>query len=202
MLNIFNEPKIIGIIADVNEGKSNLIYHLIKELGIKYSFNLYTFGLRSVIENAKVIYSIDELEVIQDSIIFLDEFFTLFDLDNRKKKRQIEATLRLIHHNNNILVLVGLPENFKKFISAKLNCVLFKKVTFADFINGSKVKNTILNYNGKEKGSAVLNIGKDEAILFSGKSYKKFKIPYLKEYDSKKDNKSILNKKKTKKLNK
>ena len=42
-----------------------------------------------------------ELERARDSLIFLDEFYTLFDLDDRKKKRQIERTFRLINHNNN-----------------------------------------------------------------------------------------------------
>ncbi len=194
MINIFKEPKIIAIVADVNEGKSNLVYHLIKALKEKFEFTLYTYGLRKTVPSANEIFSISELEQIEDSIIFLDEFFSLFDLEDRRKRRQIENTLRLIHHNNNILVLVGLPENFKKFISAKLNVIIFKKVTFADFINGSNSKKVILNYNGSERGSEVLNLPRNEAILFD-KKYSKHTVPYLVEYDTKRGNKSILGKK-------
>ena len=33
----------------------------------------------------------------------------------------IENTLRLINHNNNILLLCGLPKNFKKIIAGKID---------------------------------------------------------------------------------
>lgn len=193
--NLFSKPKIIAIIGDANSGKSNLIYHLIKDLKNGFNFKLYTFGLRKEIEGAKAIWSINELEDIKDSVIFIDEFFNLFDLEDRKKKQQVESTIRLIFHNNNVLVLCGLPENFKKFISAKANITIYKKVSFDDFINGSKAKRDVLSYEGYEKGSKILNLGKNE-ILLHDDSYQKYSIPYLKEYDTKKDNVPILVEKK------
>ena len=126
----------------------------------------------------------------------MDEFFTLFDLEDRKKRNQIENSLRLIYHNNNILVLVGLPENFKKFISAKVNVIFYKSVNFFDFINGSNVKRLILDYNGLERGSTLLNIGKDEVIVYDG-SYKKYRNEYLKQYDTKLNNVPIFVEKKS-----
>ena len=194
MIEKFNEPKIFGILGDIGTGKSNLAYHLIEKLQSKFKFNLYTYGLRKDVKYAMKIYSINELENIKNSIIFLDEFFTLFNLEDRKKRIQIENTIRLIHHNNNILVLIGVPENFKKFISSKINITFYKQVTFADFINGSSVKKNILNYKGLEMGSSILNIPKDETLVYDS-NYKKYKIPYLKDFDSKKDNKPLLIKK-------
>ena len=195
IINYFKEPEVIGIIADVNEGKSNLIYHLIEELKETYSFNLVTFGLKSEIKGTNVINSLEQLESTRDSLIFLDEFYTLFDLDDRKKKRQIERTLRLIHHNNNILVLVGVPENFKKFISSKVSTCFYKKVKINDFINGSSVKSNITSYEGKRKGNKVLNMTRDEVLVFDG-DYRTFNVPYLLKYDSKIDNKNIFVQKK------
>lgn len=194
MIDKFDKPKVIGIIADVNSGKSNLAYYLMDKLNKNYKFSLYTFGLRFDLPYATKIHSLGELEQKKDSVIFLDEFCDLFDLDDRTKRRQIERTLRLIFHNNNVLVLIGLPENFKKFISAKLNIIFYLKVSFGDFINGSSAKKNILNYNGPEKGSAILNLEKNEVIVFD-KRYDKYQIPYLEEYDSKKDNPDILTKK-------
>ena len=191
----FRKPSIIGIIADVNEGKTNLIHYLIDELKKEYSFNLVTFGLKSEIEGTKTINSLEQLEDCRDSLIFLDEFYTLFDLDDRKKKRQIERTFRLINHNNNILVLAGVPENFKKFISSKITTCFYKRVKINDFINGSSVKQNITSYEGKGMGSKMLNLRKDEVLVFDG-DYEIFKIPYLKEYDSKLNNKDIFVEKK------
>ena len=191
IIDYFNKPKIIGIIADVNEGKSNLIYSIIEDLKLNYTFNLATFGLKYKIEVAQEINSLEQLENIRDSVIFIDEFYTLFDLDNRKRKRQIERTLRLINHNNNILVLVGVPENFKKFISSKISVCFYKKVKIVDFINGSSVKNSLVSYEGKGKGDKVLNLKKGEVLVFDG-NYEVFCVPYLKQYDSKLENKDIF----------
>jgi len=195
IIDYFNKPKVIGIIADVNEGKTNLIYHLVKELKENYDFNLVTFGLRFEIEGARIINSLEQLESMRDSLIFLDEFYTLFDLDNRKKKRQIERTFRLINHNNNILVLIGVPENFRKFISSKIDICFYKKVKLGDFINGSNVKNSLLSYEGKGMGSKMLDLKKDEVLVFDG-DYRIFDVSYLQEYDSKLGNKDIFVQKK------
>lgn len=180
----FKKPSLIGIIADVNEGKSNLVYHLIEELTKKYVFNLVTFALKSDIEGATTIHSLEELEEVKDSLIFLDEFYSLFDLDNRQKKRQVERTLRLIHHNNNVLVLVGVPENFKKFISGKISICFYKKVKISDFINGSSVKKNLLDYQGEKRGTQILHLDKGEVLVFDGK-YNILDVPYLEKFDSK-----------------
>lgn len=191
IIDYFKKPEVIGIIAEVNEGKSNLIYDLIKKLQKNYSFNLITFGLKFEVENVKVINSLEQIEEVRDSLIFLDEFHTLFDLNNRKKRRQIEKTLRLICHNNNILVLVGVPENFKKFISSKITTCFYKKVRINSLINGSSIKNHLVSYEGHGMGNKILNLTKGEVLVFDG-DYKIFNVPYLKEFDSKLKNKDIF----------
>lgn len=190
LIKLLNRPKIIGIVANVNEGKSNLIYAVIRELQGRDNKNIYTYGLKEDCGEKKI-YSVSELEDIKDSVIIIDEMMSLFDLDNRKVKTQIENTLRLIHHQNNILILCGLPENFKKFICGKVTTWIIKKVTIADFINGSSSKRVVLNYKGNERGTEVLNLGQDEALLFET-TYDKIKIPYVSEFDTKKSNKQIV----------
>ena len=192
LIKLFDKPGIIAVVGNVNEAKSNLLYHLITELNKIGEYTLYTYGLRNDLKNSIKIYSVEELEEIKNSIIILDEVINLWDLENRKAKREIEKTIRLIFHNNNILILCGVPENFKKFISGKINIFFFKKVTLADLINGCKVKNIVMNYRGNELGSGVLNLDKDETLLFDGKHYYKLKVPYYKEYDTKLNNKQII----------
>jgi len=201
LCNLFDKPRIIGLIANANEGKSNLIYYILDELNKKYTFTVYTYGLRCSFQRTKEIFSINQLEQISDSVVIIDEMFSLFDLDNRKVKRQIENTIRLIFHNNNVLLLCGLGENFKKFLSAKLSALIFKKVTFADLINGSTAKNIILGYKGAESGATVINLGIDKAVVFDGLDYHKLHVPYLRKYDSKAKNVSILVRKNVQKKN-
>ena len=193
MINIFDKPKLIGIISDINQGKSNLIYHMIETLRKKHDFNLVTYGLKY--KQGQEIFSLEELEQIKNSIIILDETFNLFDLDNRGKKRQIEQTLRLIHHNNNLLILSILPENCKKFLASKFTMLIFKKSTIADFINGSMVKRVINQYCGAERGNTVLDIPLDKALIFDGNGYNMIDVDYYEKFDSKKNNAPLLRQK-------
>lgn len=188
---LFDKPKVMGVLADVNEGKSNFLYHIIKELTSKFTLDLYVYGLRKKLEGTIIINSLVELEAIRNSVIILDEFANLFDLDDRKKRRQIENTLRLIHHNNNILLLCGIPENFKKFISAKLSVLMYKRVTYDDLINGSRAKRIITDYSGDKRGSYLLNMEINEVLIFTDR-YDIIEIPYLEEFDTKKGNMKIV----------
>ena len=192
IINLFKAPKLIGMVGDANNGKSNVIYWLIKALREEYKFKLYSYGLRAHVVGEQKIYSVEQLEIIHNSIIIIDEFASMFDIDNRTEKKQIEQTLRLIFHNNNVVLLCGLPENFKKFIASKLDAVIFKRCALGDFINGSRVKKVAFNYRGYELGAAVLNLEVDKAIVYDGQFYSKVSIPYIGEGDTKKNNVSIL----------
>ena len=188
---IVGKPKVIGFVGDVNTGKSNTLYYILDELNRNYKYKLYYYGLRLDVEGQRV-YSIRELEEIEDSFIIIDELSSLFDLDNRKNKKIIEQVFRLLNHNNNIIILCGTPENFKKFISGKLNMTIYKKCTIEDFINMSEIKNVLTNYKGYELGSTLLNLPINEALFYDGKHYHKINIPYMKEFDSKAENAEIF----------
>ena len=191
ILKLFASPKIIGLVGDPNQGKSNLLYWLISELRKTYEFNLYSYGLRCSLGEQKI-FSVEELEVIRNSIVIVDEFATLFNLDDRKEKRQIESSFRLIYHNQNVVLLCGLPDNYRKFIAAKLHAVIFKRCTISDFVNGSHVKNVALNYRGAELGSAVLNIPLDQCLVNDGDHWYNPTIPLMGQFDTKAGNPAIL----------
>lgn len=196
ILELFREPKLIGLVGDADSGKSNLLYWTIKALRERYNFNLYSYGLRAWITGEQKIFSVEQLEVIHDAIIIVDEFASLFDIDDRKQKKQIENTLRLIFHRNNVVLFCGLPENFKKFIASKLQAVLYKQCALNDFINGSRTKAIIMNYSGEERGSAMLSMSPDKAIVWDGKYYHKVNVPYIPDGDTKANNGNILKERK------
>ena len=185
----FKSPQIIGIVADAHSGKSNLIHFIVDELSKDYTFNCWVYGINA---KAKHFYSVQELEQLRNSVVFIDEMQSLFDFNDRKCKKLIETTLRRVYHNNNVLILCGVPENFKKFISAKLGMVIFKRTTLSDLINGSNIKNMLLSYRGIEMGSSMLDIADNQALLFDGEHFTKSTINYIEEKDTKKDNKPII----------
>jgi hypothetical protein len=191
-----NMPKVVGIVADPHQGKSNTIYFLIEEIQRRWSTTIFTYGLRGETRNTQKVSSVEQLETLRNSVIFIDEFYTLFEMDNRKKTPLIEKTLRRIFWSNNMLVLCGLPQNFNKFISGKLSHIFFKQCTLVDFINGSRVKNVALSYREDELGSAMLCIPKDKALVYEAESltYSMVHIPYLKQQDMKLLNPPIMEK--------
>ncbi len=185
-----NKPKVIGIVGDRNEGKTMLLGSIIKEL-IDMGTKVSSFGLRFKIDGVNELYSIGEIENMANEVICLDEFYELFELEDRKKARQVERIIRLINHRNNILILCGTPDNFKKFISNQIDTILYKTSTIGSFINGSSIKYNCLNYKGYELGISKLVLNKDEFLLYD-RTYMKMKFDYTTEFDTKKDNVKIV----------
>ena len=189
--DLFNKPRIIGVAGDKNSGKSDLLYHIITTTQRENKFSLYSYGLQLDLKEQKI-YSVEELEKITNSVIVIDEFKNLLDTDNKKKFREIERTMRLIHHKNNVIILCGLPENYHKYLSAQLEIYIFKKSTLGDFINNCTLKNIAMAYNGIERGSRVLDIPINQAMIFDGQHYSMMDVPYLSEFDTKAKNVPIL----------
>jgi hypothetical protein len=197
--DIFTDPSIraIGLIADPNQGKSNVIYYIIKALQAKYNTKMYAYGLRVMFEGIQRINSIEELESISNSVVFLDEFPSLFSLSNRRQKEKFEESMRKIYHSNNIVIICGLPHNFDKFLSGLLNCIIFKQSTLVDFIQRSPAERIIASFSPAigsfiQKGSRMLTMPKDMALVFDGQHYHDVDVPYIQEGDAKRFNLPIL----------
>lgn len=191
---IFSTPKIVGICADIGQGKSNMIYAMLHYLQTKFNFtekNLYTYALPLSV-GQRMIFSVEELELIEDSLIVLDEFFLFLNLDDRKRVKQLAEMMQRIKHANNVLVLCGLPHNFNKFISSQLSLKIYKQTTIKNLINGSPMKDVVAAYNGSEKGSTILRLPPDQALVYGleGAStgiphYTLTNVPFMKEFDVK-----------------
>lgn len=192
LLKLFDKPKIIAIIAETNQGKSNMIYALIEGLQRGYKYNLATYGLHCDLGEHKI-HSLEQIEGLRDTIIIIDEFQTLFDLEDRKNRKAIENSLRLINHHNNVIIICGLPDNFKKFLSNKVNVFIFKTCRIGNFINGSRAKAVCLAYRGNELGATALSLPVNQALMYTN-DYTNIVIPYLEKYDTKRNNKPIATK--------
>lgn len=197
--DIFNDPsiRVIGICADPNQGKSNTIYHLIDVLKTKYEgVKMYSYGLRVQVEGVRDIHTIYELENINNSVIFIDEFYDMMNMGNRKQAERAEKTLRTIYHSNNIMILCGLPRNFNKFVSGMLQACIFKQSTLEDFIQRSTLQQCMMAYSGGfqvTKGQYLLKMPKNVALVWTGgKHFDEVEIPYCEYGDTKRFNPPIL----------
>lgn len=207
--DIFKDPsiRVVGIIGDPNQAKSNTIYHLINVLKHKYDgVNIYAYGLRSKVEGVQDIHVVAELETIRDSVIFIDEFYDFLRMSNRKSAEKAEACLRTIYHQNNIIILSGLPHNFNKFVSGLLQAVIYKQCLLEDFVQRSSVQQFISAYSGGfevHKASEVLSMPKNIGLVWiKGEHEYEVDIPYIEAGDTKRHNKPILVQKDDKRLEK
>ena len=197
--------RVIGIIGDPNQAKSNTMYHLINVLKHKYDgAKIYAYGLRTKVEGVQDIHVVSELETIRDSVIFVDEFYDFLRMSNRKSAEKAEACLRTIYHQNNIIILSGLPHNFNKFVSGLLQGVIFKQCLLEDFIQRSSVQQFIMAYSGGyevHKASEVLSMPKNVALVWlKGEHEYEVDIPYVESGDTKRMNKPVLVAKEEKRL--
>lgn len=197
--DIFNDPslRVIGICADPNQGKSNTIYHLINVLKTKYqNVKMYSYGLRVQVEGVRDIHTIYELENINNSVIFVDEFYDMMNMGNRKQAERAEKTLRTIYHSNNIMILCGLPRNYNKFVSGMLQACIFKQSTLEDFIQRSTLQQCMMAYSGGfqvTKGQYLLKMPKNVALVWTGgKHFDEVDVPYCEYGDTKRFNPDIL----------
>lgn len=214
LADIFSpDVRAIGIIADVDQGKSNVIYHCIKALQARYDVSIYSYGLHMDVKGMLKINSINELESIRNSVIFLDEFASLFSLNNARQKEKFEKSMRMIfqHTANNIVVICGLPHNFTKFLAGLLQIIIFKQCTLEDFIQRSSPQQAVASFSPAglhhvSKGSEMLTMPKNIALIYDRIAVKKWtevKVPYESETDSKAlYNQVILKPKDGKKLEK
>ena len=200
--DLFKDPSIrsVGVISDVNQGKTNTLNHIIKALSARcVGVNIWSFGLRTNFEGVQTINSIEELESITNSVVIIDEFPDMFDLSNARQMVKFEKTMRKIFHSNNIFVICGLPRNFNKKLAAMLQAVIFKQCTLTDFIQRSPVDEAIKSYAPEygseiQKGSTMLTMPKDVALIrdVNTKHWYPVSVPYVQEGDSKRFNPPIL----------
>ncbi len=175
------------LMSKTNEAKTSFMCELIKEYKENFDGNVCAFGFKEELINKlniKSFSSLLELENISNSIIFVDEVKVLLELENRKKATQVDNILRLVEHKGNKIFLSGLPSDFKKFICAKTVCFCYKSLEITDLINGSRAKEILLQYRGREIGSFGLHLPKEEVICYDGEFWKE-RFPYRTEWDTK-----------------
>ena len=186
--------------ARSNEGKTMVLVNLIKEYQKSFNGDIWVFGIKPEVTDklkVKTFTSLLELEQIKEAVIIIDECGLLFDLDNRKNRKQVDLTLRLVNHNGNKILLSGLPTDFKKYLCAKAKCFMFKTLQMSDLINGSQAKEIVNQHKGVEKGTYLLTLPINKMLCYCPNKSKKGHywiedIEYLPEFDTKSNNKDLF----------
>jgi len=201
--DLFKEPttktvRMIGLVGDPNKGKTNTINHIINIFQTRAKdTQIAVFGIVRYIPNVLHIHTIEELEKLRNTVVFIDEWADLVDTGNRRQMRSFELSVRTIFqpHKNNIVILCGMARNFNGKISGMLNAVIFKQTTLIDIVQRSVLANIMSEYNTGfrvTKGKVLAMDDNIALIHIIGGHFDEVEIPYIEESDTKLGNPPIV----------
>lgn len=201
---LFKHGRTVGLVGNINQGKSLCILTEIIELKNAYpNIDIYVMGVEENLQEylkglgIKIILNkYDLLDMsIRDSILIIDEFGELFSMRTQTKEAdKLRRFFNRIAHLNNYVVIGSAAENFwNKTLCGLVKSYIVKAVDFDLLTNGTNLKRKIM---GLEKTSDYrLDIEQNEFYVLSDGLTEKFTFEYNSELDSKKDSPDLFSKK-------
>lgn len=140
-----DKTKVLAILGDMNSGKTNLAFHLLRE----YTGNrqIYLLGYPKQIDNFIPISDFGDIFELRDSIIFMDEIHRYVKLYDKRANHKLLELISLFSHNNNTLIFTTqLSQFITKSVEAFVDgwCIT-KLKDLKTLKNGSKPKRIIQN---------------------------------------------------------
>lgn len=183
-----------------NSGKTNNLIALLEDFR-KHNkeTKIYLYGIDGVarkwlakLGNVYDVSSIEQLSTKKDSLIIIDEFQRL-RLNDRRYKDVLNSFIDFIYHNNNWLILSSPSlREFNSIIGSKIERWVLKSVRSKNLVNGSHLKNAVLDYNGQYKTINDIIIPKNKIVIINMDYEKEIHLDYIKEADNKVGLKSIF----------
>lgn len=193
--------RVIGLIGDKNQGKSGVLYSICDIVKRQApATKIVGFRMQCAFPGMLMLNDMTELSLVRDSLICLDEVKTFVDTDNRTDFNDFMTILQTIYHptRNNMIIISGLAHNFNGKLSGELDVVIFKQTTMISIVKRSVLDNILKGFKqqgGISKDKYMLSMKVDEALIYNPHMEKRWHnvtIPYLKQYDVKRDNEPVI----------
>jgi hypothetical protein len=190
---------VFGVVADKNQGKSNLLYNMIHVLQT-HAPETHIVGFRLFAQVPGVLHlnTLTELAKIRDSFIIIDELKTIVDTDNRREMSIFLEILQTLYHSNNTIVVSGLAHNFNGKLSGEIEVFVFKQTTLISIVKRSNLDYILRSFRSEGKASKneyVLAMPVNGALVYHPykmKNWHYIDVPYMPQYDTKKDNSPVI----------
>lgn len=195
--SIFGKKRIVALAGNKDCGKTNNLIALIEDFRkVNKNTKIYVYGLDSetlnYLNKFENIFEITELSQFtgkRDSLFIVDEFQKLH-LGDRRYKDLLDSFVDLIYHkenNNRVLFCSPNLREFNSVIGGKIEKWLVKSISYDCLVNGSQLKQAIINYSGRYKQLNDLVIPKDTILILGEETTREINLPYIKEADGKVD---------------
>ena len=198
---VFGGKRIVGLAGAKNSGKTNNLLALIKDFRqYKKDVPIYVFGLEQaaldwLAKNFKGIYEVSTLNQLsnkRNSLIVVDEM-QILKLNDRRNTDGLNKFVDFIYHHNNWVILSSPSlREFNSVIGSKIERWALKSMHITDLVNGSQLKDIVLNYKGRYKSLDSIEIGKGKLLVINDEHERVIELDYIKEVDSKMKNIDIF----------
>ena len=198
---VFGDRRIVGFAGAKDSGKTNNLMALIKNFRQHnkdtpiYVFGLEQSALNWLAKNFRGIYEVSGLSQLsnkRDALIVIDEM-QLIKLNSRKHTEALNKFVDFIYHHNNWVILTSPSlREFNSIIGSKIERFILKSMSIPDLVNGSQLKDVVVNYNGRCKSLDSIEVGKDKILIINEEHEKVIELEYIKEVDSKLKNVNIF----------
>jgi len=140
-----DKTKVVSILGDMNSGKTNLAFHLLREY--KGERKIYLLGYPKQVDDFTMISDFNDIFALTDSIIFIDEIHRFIKLYDKRANQDLLELISFLSHNNNTLIFsTQLSQFVTKSVEAFVDgwCIT-KLKDIKSLKNGSKPKRIIQN---------------------------------------------------------
>lgn len=200
---IFKEHSVVGIVGNRSTGKSmNALTELLDIRLNNPEIPICVLGvedsLRPILQSYNIIVLESEMDIldlqIKNSVIFIDEFASIFDTATRSKQlEKLERFFDRIEHTNCKLLVGTAREGFwNKFACARITAFIVKEIEYSALVNGTWLKERVCAI--RSLSDYRLECPKDKSYIVSNKFglTKKVDAMYYAGFDTKKDNKKLF----------
>ena len=197
---IFGDKKVVGLAGEKSSGKTNNLMALVEEFrkGNKetpifvYGLNEKTLKWVTELGNVFEISSLKQLRDKENCLIILEEFQKL-NLNDRRYKDVLNEFIDFIYHNNN-WVLFSSPSlrEFNSVIGSKIERWVLKSLRVKDLINGSQLKDVVVDYKGRFKVLGDIRLKKNQMLSINEECENIIEVDYITKIDGKKLNINIF----------
>lgn len=193
--------RVIGVVADKNQGKSMLMYNMAEIIRRDApQTKLVGFRMSLPVPGMLMLNTLTELSKVSESVIFIDELKTFVDTDNRREMKIFMSILQTLYHpyRNNTVVIGGLAHNYNGKISGELEAIVFKQTTLISVVQRSNLDYILRSLQSEGKASKneySLVMPLNGALIYHprmAKNWHYIEFPYLEDYDVKKDNEPVI----------
>ncbi len=157
-----DEVRTIGILGDRNMGKTNYMFWLADKYKGERKIIFYGYPNKKLLKHLgyKCIHTLNELELLTNSIIFMDELQKHIKFYQKRTSDDFLELLSVIAHNNNTLIFsTPMSQFITKALDVFIDGFVYVKISdMATLKNGSKGKRLLQEFSCERISKRTLRL--------------------------------------------